>query len=141
MDEPCEEILKFSRYWIFTNVCIIQANIIASTSSTPACVFPSTTECSLSNYFSHSFGRSLNPFIINVRAFVMSYYTFFRGWLFLGKPPSSTSLPPLLLSVTLGALTNDSGYFLSTLKLAPIVSLVTLYFCFSGAISSLQSLP
>ncbi len=36
MDEPCEGTLKFLGHWIFTNVCIIQIDIFAFASSTPA---------------------------------------------------------------------------------------------------------
>ena len=33
LDEPCEGTLRFSGHWILTNVCVTQADILASTSS------------------------------------------------------------------------------------------------------------
>jgi hypothetical protein len=34
MDEPCEGTLRFSGHWILTNVCVTQADILTSASST-----------------------------------------------------------------------------------------------------------
>ncbi|KAK5838493.1 hypothetical protein PVK06_007223 [Gossypium arboreum] len=36
VDEPCGGTLGFSGHWILTNVCVTQADILASASSTPA---------------------------------------------------------------------------------------------------------
>ncbi|KAK7296091.1 hypothetical protein VNO77_50775 [Canavalia gladiata] len=36
VDEPCGGTLRFSRHWILTNVCVTQADILASASSTTA---------------------------------------------------------------------------------------------------------
>nr|VDD65573.1 unnamed protein product [Brassica oleracea] len=36
VDEPCGGTLGFSGHWILTNVCVTQADILASASSTAA---------------------------------------------------------------------------------------------------------
>ncbi|EXC01914.1 hypothetical protein L484_018826 [Morus notabilis] len=36
VDEPCRGTLRFSGHWILTNVCVTQADILASASSTTA---------------------------------------------------------------------------------------------------------
>jgi hypothetical protein len=36
VDEPCGGTLRFLGHWILTNVCVTQADILASTLSTPA---------------------------------------------------------------------------------------------------------
>ncbi|GEM_PF-4365304 len=36
MDEPSGGILRFSGYWILTNIFVTQADILTSASSTPA---------------------------------------------------------------------------------------------------------
>ncbi|KAK4336583.1 hypothetical protein RND71_043920 [Anisodus tanguticus] len=36
VDEPCGGTLRFSGHWILTNVCVTQADILASASSTTA---------------------------------------------------------------------------------------------------------
>jgi hypothetical protein len=35
MDEPSEETLRFTGYWILTNIFVTQADILTSTSSIP----------------------------------------------------------------------------------------------------------
>ncbi|RXH70730.1 hypothetical protein DVH24_013476 [Malus domestica] len=40
MDEPCEGTLRFSRHWILINVCVTQADILASAFSTTAHSLP-----------------------------------------------------------------------------------------------------
>ena len=37
MDEPSGGILRFTGHWILTNVCVTQADILTSASSTPVC--------------------------------------------------------------------------------------------------------
>ena len=67
VDEPCGGTLRFSGHWILTNVCVTQADILASASSTRllARVLPPKAERSPTDAFllftSHSFGRSLSP--------------------------------------------------------------------------------
>ncbi len=93
MDEPSEGTLRFSGHWILTNVCVTQADILTSASSTPVCTDASPYSGTLpyryqpSMLVSHSFGRSLSP--VNFRrknAPPVSYYALFKGWLLLSKP-------------------------------------------------------
>nr|GLL16984.1 hypothetical protein DCAR_001525 [Ipomoea trifida] len=92
VDEPCGGTLRFSGHWILTNVCVTQADILASA----------------------SFGRSLSPVHLRRKsARSVSYYALFQGWLLLGKPPGCLCTPTsfLALSGHLGALAGDPGCF------------------------------
>ena len=135
VDELCGGILKFSRHWILTNVCITQANFLASTSSTHLLVwvFPFEEECSLTNTFllfiSHSFGKLLN--LVHLRcksARSVSYYALFQGWMLLGKPPGCLCTPTSFITErSFRGLSWWSGLFsYRRWSLSSIVSLVDL---------------
>ena len=91
MDKPCGGTLRFLGHWILTNVCITQANILASASSTPARTSASLWGGTLPYwciFTSHSFSRLLSLIhICRKSAQSVSYYSLFQGWLLLGKPP------------------------------------------------------
>nr|GMD09115.1 F-box/LRR-repeat protein [Ipomoea batatas] len=117
VDEPCGGTLRFSGHWILTNVCVTQADILASASSTPARAEASHSGGTLPYrclFTSHSFGRSLSPVHLRRKsARSVSYYALFQGWLLLGKPPGCLCTPTsfLALSGHLGALAGDPGCF------------------------------
>ncbi|KAG9438477.1 hypothetical protein H6P81_021583 [Aristolochia fimbriata] len=71
VDEPCGGTLRFSGHWILTNVCVTQADILASASSTPARAgaFPKA-ERSPTDAFLHPTASAdrLAPFIFGARA-------------------------------------------------------------------------
>ncbi|KAG9455494.1 hypothetical protein H6P81_000002 [Aristolochia fimbriata] len=78
VDEPCGGTLRFSGHWILTNVCVTQADILASASSTPARAASADQQPRSS---SAQGARSV------------SYYALFSGWLLLGKPPGCLCTP------------------------------------------------
>ncbi|KAK9081069.1 hypothetical protein Scep_031064 [Stephania cephalantha] len=97
VDEPCGGTLRFSGHWILTNVCVTQADSLASASSTPARANASLSGGTLPYrciFTSHSFGRSLSPVHLRRKsARSVSYYALFQGWLLLGKPPGCLCTP------------------------------------------------
>ncbi|KAK9907876.1 hypothetical protein M0R45_002764 [Rubus argutus] len=97
VDEPCGGTLRFSGHWILTNVCVTQADILASASSTPrsrGCFPLGGTLPYRCIFTSHSFGRSLSPVHLRRKsARSVSYYALFQGWLLLGKPPGCLCTP------------------------------------------------
>ncbi|KAL2225086.1 UNVERIFIED_CONTAM: hypothetical protein Sindi_2965700, partial [Sesamum indicum] len=71
VDEPCGGTLRFSGHWILTNVCVTQADILASASSTAARAgLPSKAERSPTDVFLHPTASAdrLAPFIFGARA-------------------------------------------------------------------------
>ncbi|KAG9438446.1 hypothetical protein H6P81_021616 [Aristolochia fimbriata] len=79
VDEPCGGTLRFSGHWILTNVCVTQADILASASSTPARA---------------ASADRLAPFIFGARRSISELLrTLSRGWLLLGKPPGCLCTP------------------------------------------------
>ena len=92
MDEPSGGILRFSGHWILTNVCVTQADILTSASSTLTYINASPYSRTLPYRYlikiSHSFGRSFSPgHFRRKNAPPVSYYALFKGWLLLSKPP------------------------------------------------------